>query len=129
MFRSAYSIVLGGISLSVFLAAPHTALAADQSITIAAWLYPAPGREAEAEARLLQLVAYVRRVEPSTIYRLHRSNSEPATFLFYEVYDSQNSLDQHSKITLPAFRKEYGENPEGLWARPPMVQKFRELAQ
>ena len=123
MFRSAYSIVLGGISLIVFLAAPHTALAADQSITIAAWLYPAPGREAEAEARLLQLV------EPSTIYRLHRSNSEPATFLFYEVYDSQNSLDQHSKITLPAFRKEYGENPEGLWARPPMVQKFRELAQ
>ena len=87
-----------------------------------------PGREAEAEARLLQTVAYVRRVEPSTVYRLHRSSSEPATFLFYETYASQNNLEQHSKVTLPAFRKEYGETPEGLWARPPMIEIFRELA-
>ena len=128
MFRSVFSMVLGGLSLAVFLAAPHTASAADEPITIAAWLYPAPGREAEAEARLLQVVAYVRRVEPSTVYRLHRSSSEPVTFLFYETYASQNDLEQHSKVTLPAFRKEYGENPEGLWARPPMIQKFRELA-
>ena len=121
-------MVLGGLFVAVFLAAPRTASAADEPITIAARFYPAPGREAEAEARLLQTVAYVRRVEPSTVYRLHRSSSEPATFLFYETYASQINLEQHSKVTLPAFRKEYGETPEGLWARPPMIEIFRELA-
>jgi quinol monooxygenase YgiN len=128
MFRSVFSVAVGGFSVAVLLAVPRAASAADEPITIAARFYPTPGREAEAEARLLQTVAYVRKAEPSTVYRLHRSSSEPVTFLFYETYASQVSLEQHSKVTLPAYRKEYGATPEGLWARQPTIETFRELA-
>ena len=119
MFRSILSVVGSIIFVAALLTTPRAAFAADEPITISARFDPAPGREAEAEARLLQIVAYVRKAEPGAIYRLHRSSNEPTTFLFYETYASQAALEQHSKVTLPAFRKEYGPTPEGLWARPP----------
>jgi quinol monooxygenase YgiN len=87
-----------------------------------------PGREAEAEVRLLQVVAYVRKAEPGAIYRLHRSSSEPTSFVFYETYASQAALDQHRKVTIAGYMKEYGPPAEGLWARTPTVEMFRELA-
>jgi quinol monooxygenase YgiN len=128
MFRSILSVAGSAIFIAVLLSAPPAASAADEPITISARFYPAPGREAEAEARLLQVVAYVRKAEPGAIYRLHRSSNEPTAFLFYETYASQAALEQHSKVTLPAFGKEYGPTPEGLWARPPAIETFRELA-
>jgi quinol monooxygenase YgiN len=128
MFRSILSVAGSVTLVAVLLSAPLTASAADEPITVAARFYPAPGREAEAEARLLQVVAYVRKAEPGAMYRLHRSSNEPTTFLFYETYASQAAREQHSKVTLPAFGKEYGPAPEGLWVRPPEVETFRELA-
>jgi quinol monooxygenase YgiN len=110
------------------LSAPRAVSAADEPITVVARLYPAPGREAEAEARLLQYVAYSRRVEPGAMYRLHRSSNEPTTFLLYATYASQAAREQHPKVTVPAFEKEFGPAPEGLWARPRVVETFRELA-
>ena len=132
MLRSVLSVAGSAIFVAVLLSAPRAVSAADEPITIAARFYPAPGREAEAEAeaeaRLLQVVAYVRKAEPGAMYRLHRSSSEPTTFLFYETYASQAALEQHSKVTVPAFGKEYGPALDGLWARPPAVETFRELA-
>ena len=128
MFRSMFSLAVGASCLTTLLASPSAATAADEPITITARFSPAPGREAEAQARLLQVVAYVRRVEPGAMYRLHRSSGEPTTFLFYETYPSQAALDHHSKVTLPAFAKEYGPTPEGLWAGAPAIETFRELA-
>ena len=88
-----------------------------------------PGREDELEARLLKTVEFVRTAEPAYTFRMHRSTKDPSVFLFYEVYPSRAALDQHSNITLPASRKEFGPLAEGLLARPPEIERFRALNQ
>lgn len=128
MSRSMFSVVGAAICLAVLLGTPRTASAADDPITVVARYDPAPGREAEAEARLLQVVAYVRKAEPGAAYHLHRSTGEPTSFVFYETYASQAAFDQHMKVTIAAFMKEYGPPAAGLWARPPKIETFRELA-
>ena len=91
-------------------------------------VYPAPGREDEAQARFLKLVEFVRKAEPNTIYRLHRSNKEPAVFLGVGVYESQVALEHHRNVVLPALRKEYGPAPEGMFARPEETELYRDIS-
>jgi quinol monooxygenase YgiN len=114
--------------LLVLSGSPIIALAAEEPVTISARFYPAPGREAEAEAFLLKVVAFVRGTEPNSTFRLHRSLKEPTVFFFYEVYPTQGAREAHAKGTLPAFGKQFGPPPEGLFARPPEIEAFRELS-
>jgi quinol monooxygenase YgiN len=102
---------------------------ADEQVVIVARYYPAPGREAELEARLLRSLKYVKQAEPNVSYRLHRSAKEPTVFLFYEVYPSQAARDQHRTETLTALRKEVGPMPEGIFSRPPEVEAYGFLAE
>lgn len=128
MSRSPLSIcfaVLAALAVSAF--AP-IAQAADESVVVIVKVYPGVGREDELQARYLKQAEFLRRFEPNATFRLHRSTKEPVTFLWYETYESQAALENHLKVGMPAFRKEFGPTPEGLVARPSDAETYRELA-
>lgn len=127
MQHSRLSRVTAFLCLAMFSGTPCLAQSADEPVTITARFYATQGREAEAEAFLLKIVAFVRSAEPSTTIRFHRSIKDPTVFFFYEVYPTPAAREAHSKVTLPAFGKQYGRPPEGLFARPQEVEMFREF--
>lgn len=106
-------------------AAPTSA--ADETIIVVVKLFPAEGREDEAQARLAKLAKFVPSVNPGVTFRVHRSTKTPAVFLLYETFPSQAALDQQPKTVLPAFFKEFGATPEGLFVRPNEVELYRVL--
>ena len=122
---------LAGTALAAacLLSSPVSSRAAKESVTVIARFVATPGREAELEARLLKTVEFVRKAEPAYTYRLHRSSKDPSVFLFYEIYPSQAAVDQHSNVTLPASRREFGPLAEGLLARPPEIERFTALTE
>lgn len=104
------------------------AQATDGQIVRVSKFYPAPGREGELQARFLRVVEYVRKVEPKTVYRLHRSIEGPVVFLWYEVYESKEAWEHHRNVVLPAFQKEYGPAPDGIFARPPERESYQDIS-
>lgn len=118
------------ISMITAIAASNVALpakAADETVTVMARLYATPGREAEVEARLLKTLEFVRKAEPNITYRYYRSKKDPTLFVTYEVYPNQAAAGEHMKTVLPAFRKEAGVAPEGLFAKPMEVEILQEM--
>jgi quinol monooxygenase YgiN len=101
------------------------ALAADEPIIVVVRLFPAEGREDEARARLVKLMKFVPANNPGVTFRLHQSTKKPTVFLLYETFPTQAALDSQPKTVLPAFAKEHGATPEGLWARPNEVEFYR----
>ena len=110
----------------IVIGAPK-ALAADEPIIVVVRLFPAEGREDEAQARLAKLVKFVPANNPGVTFRLHRSTKKPVVFLLYETFPTQAALDSQPKTVLPAFAKEHGATPEGLWARPNEVEFYRTM--
>ena len=119
------SILLGSL---LFVSAAQNVRAADGTIILIARFYAAPGREAEVEARFTQLVAFVRKAEPNITYRLYRSQKDQSVFLSYEAYPTQAARDEHVNVHVPAFQKQIGPAPEGLFARPQEREFLRALA-
>jgi len=117
------------LALATLFAVFAEVASAGEQVVIVARFCPAPGREAELEARLLRSVTYVKQAERDITYRLHRSAKEPTVFLYYEVYPSQAAFDRHRTETIAAFRKEAGPPPEGIFSRPPEVEGFGLLAE
>ena len=115
------------VFVSVSYATDAQTLGADRPIVSVSKVYPAPGREDEVQTRFLKLVEFVRKAEPNTVYRLHRSNKEPVVFLGYAVYESPAALENHRNVVIPAFRKEYGPAPEGIFARPEETDLYHEI--
>ena len=99
-----HRITTHGLALVTLFAISGEMARADEQVVIVARYYPAPGREADLEARLLRSLKYVKQAEPNVSYRLHRSAKDPTVFLFYEVYPSQAARDKHLTETLPATR-------------------------
>lgn len=128
MRRSALSLAKTILCGVLLVGAAQIACAADESVTLIGRFYAAPRREAEVEARFLKIVAFVRKAEPNTTYRLYRSKTEQSVFLTYEVYPSQAARDEHQNVHIPAFLKEFGPQPEGFYARPAEREFFRALA-
>ena len=116
-----------GLMLAALLAISGESARADEQVIITERFYPAPGREAELETRLLKAVKFVKQAEPDITYRLHRSAKEPTMFL-YHVLPSQAALDRHRQ-TIAAFRQEAGQPPEGIFSRPPETEFFGLLAE
>ena len=104
----------------------YSALAAEPLVVVVK-VFPGAGREDELQARYLTQLEFLRRAEPNSRFRLHRSTKEPAMFLWYETYESQADLDNHLKSVMPAFRKEFGPTPEGWIARPSESDTYAEL--
>jgi quinol monooxygenase YgiN len=108
--------------------APARALASDEPIIIVVRFSPAEGREDEAQARLAKLATFVPKLNPGVTLRLHRSTKGPTVFLLYETFPSQAALENQRKTVLPAFVKEFGATPEGLFSRPNEVEFYRGLS-
>jgi quinol monooxygenase YgiN len=102
--------------------------AADEPIIVVVKLFPAEGREDEAQARIAKLVTFVPANNPGVTFRLHRSTKKPVVFLLYETFPSQASLDLQQKTVLPAYVKEVGATPEGLFAKPNEVEFYSRMA-
>ena len=123
IFARALALIFVVSGLGV-ICAPK-ALAADEPIIVVVRLFPAEGREDEARARLVKLVKFVPANNPGVTFRLHHSTKKPIVFLLYETFPTQAALDSQPKTVLPAFVKEHGATPEGLWARPNEVELYR----
>ena len=128
MYHFARSLVSVAVCHVLLLAPVGNALAADESVAVMSRFEATPGREAEAESRLLLVVGYVRKAEPNTIYRLHRSTKDPSVFMFYETYLNAAAREIHRTVVIPAFLKEFGAPPQGLFVRPPETEVFQLLA-
>jgi quinol monooxygenase YgiN len=100
----------------------------DGSIVMVRKNFPTPGREDELQSRWLKLVEFLRKAEPNAVFHLHRTTKEPVVFLWYEVFESQTALDNHLKVVIPAFQKEFGPTPEGILARPSESETYRDIS-
>src|SRR5438105_15099427 len=100
---------------------------ADGSIVMVRKNFPTPGREDELQTRWLKLVEFLRKAEPNAVFQLHRTTQEPVVFLWYEIFESQAALDNHLKVIIPAFHKEFGPTPEAFLARPPESETYRKI--
>ncbi len=65
----------------------------------------------KVKSELLKLTAPTRREDGCIDYRLHQDNNDPAVFIFYENWESLDSLEQH--MNSPHF-KAYVAAVEGL---------------
>jgi len=102
--------------------------AAAEQVIVVVKTIAAEGRESELQERSLKQIAFFRNAEPTASFRLYRSAKTPATFLWYEVYESQAAYDNHLNVFLPNFRKEVGPPPQGLMVKPPEQELYVELA-
>ena len=67
-------------------------------ITVLAKLTAQPGKEAEMQAELEQMVRKVEANEPGTIsYSLHTVEGQPGVFYFYEQYEDEEALQAHGQ--------------------------------
>lgn len=113
------------LAATLLVGAQSSAEATEEPVTVIARYWVTPGREAEAEPRFKQALAFMQRVEPGSSFKMYRSEKDPSLFVYVEVYPSQAALDEHRKITNPARARELGPTPAGLLARPPEIQEFR----
>lgn len=122
-----FAKVIGSVLVIVAFAAGAvpTARAAEESTVFVVRFFPAEGREEEAQARLAKLARFVPANNPGVTFRLHRSIKSPVVFLLYETFPSQAAIDAQQKTVIPAFLKEFGASPEGLWSKPNEVEMYR----
>ena len=120
--RSLISTVPIALALATF---PAQAV---EQITVLVKVFPTAGREDELQARYMKQIEYLRKAEPTSTFRLHRSARTPTTFLWYEIYESQAEYDNHLKVVIPNFRKDFGPTPEGVIAKPSESEAYVELA-
>lgn len=87
-------------------------------ITSTATLRVRPGREAEFERLLLELVGNVRRHEPGcTLFHFVRAQSDPRTYLVIELYADRAAYQRHKetaylKQTIPVMMTYLAADPE-----------------
>jgi quinol monooxygenase YgiN len=65
-------------------------------LTVIAKVRAKPGREEDVLAELLKLVEETRKEDGCLNYDLHRSQTEPAVFMFYENWTDRAALDSHA---------------------------------
>ena len=101
---------------------------AAQPVVVVVKVVPSVGREDELQAQYLKRIEFLRKAEPNATFRLHRSTKSPTTFLWYEVYESQQAYDNHIKVVMPDYRREFGPTPDGVIAKPSESETYVELA-
>ena len=84
-----------------------------------------PGKEGEMEKALLDMIPKVKE-EPGTLtYTLHRDQSDPCVFLFYEKYKDMDALVAHSST--PYFKALF-KTIKPLMDGTPEITMYHELA-
>lgn len=96
-------------------------------ITIVAKLQAQPGKEAELRAALTEMVAAVKEKEAGAVptYSLHVSDTDPTTFLFYEVYRDAEAFEAHGKTD---HMRALGAKLAGLLGGRPVIERFTRIA-
>ncbi|MCG2799372.1 MAG: antibiotic biosynthesis monooxygenase [Cellulomonas sp.] len=92
---------------------------------IIATFQAAPGKEAELEAALLAMIEPVRAEDGVLEYTLHRSPTIAGSFLFYERYRDQATIESHSAT--PYLAALLARVPE-LCAQPPVITTYEPVA-
>lgn len=102
-------------------------LAKAEPVVVVVKIVAAEGHESELQERYLKLLQFLRKMEPSATFRLHRSVKSPTTFLWYETFPSKAAHETHLKEVMPRFREEFGRAPEGSMMKRPEVESYIEL--
>jgi quinol monooxygenase YgiN len=94
--RSVLALLAGAVGGIASLTS-RAAFAQPRMVTAVAIAKAKPGQEDELGRRMADLIAPTL-AEPGCInYDLHRSNSDPGTWMFYENWRTQADLDAHMK--------------------------------
>jgi quinol monooxygenase YgiN len=101
---------------------------AAEPVIVVVKVFPSPGRADELQAQYIKRAEYLRKEEPGATFRVHRSRKNPTTFLWDEVYPSQDAYEHHLKVVLPNFKKEFGQTPAGVLAKPSESNTYTEFA-
>ncbi len=83
------------------------------------------GEESKMEEALRGMVSKVEAEEGTLLYSLHRSQKDPAQFLFYEKYRDAGALKAHSET--PYFKALFGLL-QPLLDGAPQIEMYDELA-
>ena len=97
----------------------------DKLVSVVAEVKAKPGREAELRAALLELIEPTRREDGCVQYDLHVHTSDPARFVFYENWTSQEALGRHAAS---AHLRALGEKLKDLAAEPARVETYARIA-
>jgi quinol monooxygenase YgiN len=66
-----------------------------KQVTVIARVRAQPGKEADVLKELISLISPSRKDPGCINYDLHRSQADPASFLFHENWESRELLDRH----------------------------------
>ncbi|MDY6934071.1 MAG: putative quinol monooxygenase [Spirochaetota bacterium] len=94
-------------------------------IVVIAVLQAQTGKEIEMENALKEIIPKVESEKGTMAYILHRSQSEPGTFMFYEKYIDNAAFEYHSST--PHFQELFGKIGP-LLAGAPRIEMFEEIA-
>jgi quinol monooxygenase YgiN len=120
MFRFLVTLTLACLATLSFAQQPAP-------VVVLVKVFATPGRDNELNELYLKRLQYLRKAEPEATFKLHRSVREPNVFVWYEVYPSQAAYDNHLKVVMANFRKEFGPTPDGIIARPSESEVYTEL--
>jgi len=82
------------------------------------------GEEKKMENTLKGILPDVQKEEGTMVYTLHRSQTNPGVFLFYEKYKDADALTHHS--TTPHFKSLFG-NIMPLLDGQPEIEMYEEI--
>jgi quinol monooxygenase YgiN len=94
-------------------------------IFITAVFQALPGKENELEQVLAAMIPKVQNEPGALIYALHRNDTTPGRFFFYERYRDQAALTAHGST--PYF-KALLDTVKPLLAAPPVVEQLSHVA-
>ncbi|QPO12811.1 antibiotic biosynthesis monooxygenase [Thalassospira sp. A40-3] len=92
-----------------------------KQLTVVATARAKPGMEDELGKRLLALVEPSRAEEGCISYDMHQSNDDPALWLAYETWRSEEDLARHFEMP---YLKAFAESKDEVLAQPLEVRKF-----
>lgn len=96
-------------------------------ICIVATLKANPGKEEELKAVLTEMIGNVKEKEAgkALIYSLHTTDSDPSSFVFYEMYADAEASEAHGKTEHMA---NMGGKLRGLLAGRPEITRLTRIA-
>ena len=98
-------------------------------LTVVAKLRAGKGKGDALAALLTEQAAVVRKAEPGcTTYRVHRSTTDPESFLFYETYADDAAFELHRKAPHLALYRQRRE-AERLTDGAAVVEVFRSFTE
>lgn len=93
-------------------------------LVVVARLKAKPGKESELEAELKALIPQTHREPGCLLYRLHRAVEDPARFVFYEHWASEEAFNAHMQT--PYLQALLPRIPD-LTAEPPDITTYEQL--